>query len=44
MQHARDTKDFTSKDMLANRYWLDQIHDALEAMRAFREVKPVVVS
>lgn len=43
MKHERDTEDFTFEDMLANRYQLDQIHDALEAMRAFREVKPVVV-
>jgi Zn-dependent alcohol dehydrogenase len=29
--------------MLANCYRLDQINDAMEAMRSFREVKPVVV-
>ena len=31
------------EDMLSSRYRLDQINDAMEAMRAFREVKPVVV-
>ena len=40
-QHTRAR--FTFEDMLSNRYRLDQINDALEAMRAFREVKPVVV-
>jgi D-arabinose 1-dehydrogenase-like Zn-dependent alcohol dehydrogenase len=39
--HNRDR--FTFHDMLSNRYRLDQINEALEAMRAFREVKPVVV-
>jgi D-arabinose 1-dehydrogenase-like Zn-dependent alcohol dehydrogenase len=34
---------FRFEDMLSNRYRLDQINDALEAMQAFREVKPVVV-
>jgi hypothetical protein len=29
--------------MLSNRYPLEQINEALEAMRAFREVKAVVV-
>ena len=29
--------------MLSNRYRLDQINDAMEAMRTFREVKPVMV-
>lgn len=43
MKHERDTADFTCEGMLAKRYWLDQIHDALEAMRAFCEVQPVVV-
>ncbi len=41
LQHNRNR--FTFEDMLSNRYRLDQINDALEAMRAFREVKPVVV-
>ena len=31
------------EDMLSNRYPLEQINEALEAMRAFREVKAVVV-
>jgi Zn-dependent alcohol dehydrogenase len=39
--HNRDR--FTFHDMLSNRYRLDQINEALEAMRAFHEVKPVVV-
>ena len=41
IQHNHDR--FTFEDMLSNRYRLDQINDAMEAMRAFREVKPVVV-
>jgi threonine dehydrogenase-like Zn-dependent dehydrogenase len=41
LQNNRDR--FTFEDMLSNRYRLDQINDAMEAMRAFREVKPVVV-
>ena len=42
-QHQHTRARFTFEDMLSNRYRLDQINDALEAMRAFREVKPVVV-
>jgi D-arabinose 1-dehydrogenase-like Zn-dependent alcohol dehydrogenase len=34
---------FSFEDMLSNRYRLEQINEALEAMRGFREVKPVVV-
>lgn len=41
LQHNRDR--FSFEDMLSNRYALAQINDALESMRAFREVKPVVV-
>jgi threonine dehydrogenase-like Zn-dependent dehydrogenase len=40
---AHNRERFTFEDMLSNRYKLEQINDALEAMRAFREVKPVVV-
>ncbi len=41
LRHNRDR--FTFHDMLSNRYRLDQINEALKAMRAFHEVKPVVV-
>jgi Zn-dependent alcohol dehydrogenase len=34
---------FSFEDMLSHRYPLDHINEALEAMRAFREVKAVVV-
>jgi D-arabinose 1-dehydrogenase-like Zn-dependent alcohol dehydrogenase len=34
---------FSFEDMLSNRYPLDRINEALEAMRTFREVKAVVV-
>ena len=34
---------FNFADMLSNRYRLDQINDAMQAMHSFREVKPVVV-
>lgn len=34
---------FAFEDMLSNRYRLDQINEAMSAMQAFREVKPVVV-
>jgi threonine dehydrogenase-like Zn-dependent dehydrogenase len=34
---------FSFSDMLSNRYRLEQINDALEAMKSFREIKPVVV-
>lgn len=34
---------FSFADMLSNRYRLDQINDAMDAMHGFREVKPVVV-
>ncbi len=33
---------FRFEDMLSNRYMLDQINDAMESMRAFREVKAVL--
>jgi L-iditol 2-dehydrogenase len=41
IEHNRER--FSFEDMLSNRYRLEQINDALEAMRSFREVKPVVV-
>jgi Zn-dependent alcohol dehydrogenase len=41
LQHNRER--FSFEDMLSNRYQLERINDALEAMRALREVKPVVV-
>jgi L-iditol 2-dehydrogenase len=41
LEHNRER--FSFEDMLSNRYRLEQINDALEAMRGFREVKPVVV-
>jgi Zn-dependent alcohol dehydrogenase len=44
LQFIQNNRDrFTFEDMLSNRYRLDQINDAMEAMRSFREVKPVVV-
>jgi L-iditol 2-dehydrogenase len=44
LQFIQNNRDrFTFEDMLSNRYRLDQINDAMEAMRAFREVKPVVM-
>jgi L-iditol 2-dehydrogenase len=41
LKHHRQR--FSFADMLSNRYPLEQINEALEAMRAFREVKAVVV-
>jgi threonine dehydrogenase-like Zn-dependent dehydrogenase len=41
LKHNRERYSF--EDMLSNRYRLEQINEALEAMRAFREVKAVVV-
>jgi threonine dehydrogenase-like Zn-dependent dehydrogenase len=44
LQFIQNNRDrFSFEAMLSNRYRLDQINDAMEAMRAFREVKPVVV-
>jgi D-arabinose 1-dehydrogenase-like Zn-dependent alcohol dehydrogenase len=40
IQHNRDRFGF--EEMLSNRYTLDQVNDAMEAMRAFREVKAVL--
>ena len=34
---------FNFEEMISTRYPLDQINDAMNAMHAFREVKPVVV-
>ena len=43
LQFIHNNRDrFHFDDMLTNRYTLDQINDAMESMRAFREVKPVV--
>ena len=41
LKHNRER--FSFADMLSNRYRLEQINEALEAMRAFREVKAVVI-
>jgi L-iditol 2-dehydrogenase len=41
LKHNRDR--FSFSDMLSNRYRLEQINEALDAMKGFREVKPVVV-
>ncbi len=41
IEHNRDR--FTFEDMLSNRYRLDQINEAMQAMKDFREVKPIVV-
>jgi L-iditol 2-dehydrogenase len=41
LRHNRE--HFRFEDMLSNHYRLEQINDAMEAMRALREVKPVVV-
>ena len=41
IEHNRDR--FTFEDMLSNRYRLDQINEAMEAMKDLREVKPIVV-
>jgi L-iditol 2-dehydrogenase len=41
LKHNRQR--FSFEDMLSNRYPLEQINEALEAMRTFREVKAVVV-
>lgn len=41
LRHNRE--HFRFEDMLSNYYRLEQINDAMESMRALREVKPVVV-
>ena len=41
LQLNRDRFHF--EDMLSNRYRLDQINEAMAAMHAFREIKPVVI-
>ena len=44
LQFIQNNRDrFTFEDVLSNCYRLDQINGAMEAMRSFREVKPVVV-
>lgn len=40
---AHNRERFSFEAMLSNRYRLDQINDALEAMQGFREIKPVVL-
>lgn len=40
---ANNHHRFDFEEMLSNRYPLEQINDAMQAMQAFREVKPVVV-
>lgn len=40
LQHNRER--FAFEALLSNHYQLEQINDAMEAMRTFREVKPVV--
>jgi threonine dehydrogenase-like Zn-dependent dehydrogenase len=43
LQFLKDNRErFSFADMLSNRYRLEQINEALEAMQGFREVKPVV--
>lgn len=40
---AHNRERFAFEDMLSTRYRLEQINEALEAMRSLREVKPVLV-
>ena len=43
LQFIHNNRDrFSFEDMLSNRYPLERINDAMESMRAFREVKAVV--
>lgn len=43
IQFVESNQDrFSFEDMLSNSYQLDQINDAMEAMRTFQEVKPLV--
>ncbi|MDH3601451.1 MAG: alcohol dehydrogenase, partial [Candidatus Tectomicrobia bacterium] len=39
---ANNHERFSFEDMLSNRYPLERINDAMESMRAFREVKAVL--
>lgn len=44
LQFLKDNRDrFSFADMLSNRYRLDQINEGLEAMKGFREIKPVLM-
>ncbi len=40
---ANNRERFAFEDMLSNRYRLEQINDAMNAMQALQEIKPVVI-
>jgi D-arabinose 1-dehydrogenase-like Zn-dependent alcohol dehydrogenase len=42
LQFVKNNPQFSWLDMISNRYPLEQINDAMQAMREWREVKPVL--